>query len=132
MARLQVARLLAWLAVVGFFLAAALLLSSYSSVAASGRQAPADVATLLPALWLDLAIALIVFGLIVALTARAVSGAGPFLLLAGCFPIATALVWFRFLGFGPAAVILLVVGGLTLGAAAISPAARVPSSGAAA
>ena len=116
------ARLLTGLSAAAFVLSAALLASSYGSVVDSARQAPPDVATLVPALWLSFAIAMLVFGAVVVSTLRRTDvGARTTLLFAASFPAASGICFARFLGFGSATTILIFVAVLTLAAAAIRP-----------
>ncbi|MGH7657426.1 MAG: hypothetical protein ACREL6_04260 [Gemmatimonadales bacterium] len=98
------------------------MLSSYSSVAESAGPAPADIAALVPALWLSLAAAMLVVGLMVGLSIRRPAGATPpVLILAACFPLATGVLFWRFNGLDSAAVLFLVAGLLTLAASVVRP-----------
>jgi hypothetical protein len=129
MTRDRAARWLTGISAATFLLSAALLGSSYGSVAASAANAPADVATLVPALWLSLASAKLVFGAVVAsITRRTDTEARLTLLLVALFPAASGACFARFLGFGSATTILALVSLLTLLAAAVRP-GRVLTSG---
>jgi len=100
MTRAGTTRLLAGLSAAAFLLSAALLVSSYGSIVTSAQRAPADIATLIPALWLAFAVAMIVFGVIMAATTRR-DGLNPrlTLFLVALFPTATGMYFVRFLGF---------------------------------
>jgi uncharacterized membrane protein len=120
MTREATIRFLTGLSAAAFLLSAALLVSSYRSIVASAQQAPADIATLVPALWLAFTAAMIVFGVIVTATTRR-DGLNPrlTLFLVALFPTATGICFVRFLGFMSVTVILFIVAGLTLAAAAM-------------
>jgi hypothetical protein len=127
------ARALTWVAAAAFLLSALLLGSSYGSVVSSARNAPADIATLVPALWLSLASAMLIFAAIVMSTVRrGDAGARLILLLAGLFPAASGICFAAFLGLGSATTILIVVSLLTLVASAVRPSRGITSAAAAA
>jgi hypothetical protein len=122
MTRDRMARAFTWVAAAAFLLSAVLLGSSYGSVVSSAGNAPADIAMLVPALWLSLASAMLIFGTVVISTVRRTdAGARLTLLLAALFPAASGICFARFLGFGSATAILLLVSLLTLVAAAVRP-----------
>jgi tryptophan-rich sensory protein len=121
MTREKVSRIVAAVAATGFILSAALLASSYESVADSARQSPPDVASLLPALWLSLTVAMTIFGAIVAFASRSQTDVRLMLFLAASFPAITGAFFLRFLGLGTPAIILLTVAGLTLVAGILRP-----------
>jgi len=120
MTREKVSRIVAAVAATGFILSAALLASSYESVADSARQSPPDVASLLPALWLSLTVAMTIFGAIVAFASRSQTDVRLMLFLAASFPAITGAFFLR-LGLGTPAIILLTVAGLTLVAGILRP-----------
>jgi hypothetical protein len=129
MTRDGTARLLTGVSAAAFLLSAALLGSSYGSVVTSAKNAPADIATLVPALWLSLASAMLVFGVLVgSTTRRADAGARLTLLLAALFPAASGICFAAFLGFGSATTILILVAVLTFAAAAVRPSRGMASS----
>ena len=133
MTRDRMARVLTWVAAAAFLLSAVLLGSSYGSVVSSASNAPADIATLVPALWLSLASAMLIFGAIVVSTIRrSDAGTRLTLLLAGLFPAASGICFARFLGLGSATTILIVVSLLTLVASAVRPSRGMNSAAAAA
>jgi hypothetical protein len=133
MTRPQVARVLTGLSAAGFFLAAALHTSAYNSVTALAQQGPSGLGPLVSSLWLVFTGAMVVLGLIVAtVTLRQSSGGRAILVLAGCFPLATAALQLRFLGFIPPVAILSTIGVLTLvGAGMLPPLPRAAPVGAA-
>lgn len=124
----KIARLLAGVGALGFFVAAVLHTSQYGNVVAQARQASVQVASLMAALWLAFAAAMLVLGIMVSVVARGrVSGARLILGAAACFPLATVLLQLRYLGFIPPVPILSTVAILTFAAAAMWPAAAEPA-----
>lgn len=117
-------------AAIGFWGAAALHSSGYSSVVRASAQAPEMVRALLPLLWLAIAFDLAVLGLIVAVVALRPAGPARIILAAASIcPFADAGLQVRFLGFIPPTSILIGVGVVTLIGAMVLPPARVTPRG---
>jgi hypothetical protein len=122
MTRYKVARGLTWLSAAGFFIAAMLHTSGYQSVTLLAQQGPSGLGGLISALWLAFSAAMITLGLIVAILAREhVGGARAILILAACFPLATAALQLRFLGFIPPVAILGTIALVSFAGAIASP-----------
>lgn len=122
MTRHRAALILTGISAAGFFITAALLLSSYSSVVESAGQSPADIAALVPALWLSFTVAMVACGLMVASALRTSTPTPTsVLVLSAAFPMMAGIFFWRFLGFDSASGIFLVVGVLTLAAAVALP-----------
>lgn len=121
MNRQKIARGLTALSAAGFFVAAVLHTSGYQSVAFLAQQGPTGLGALVSALWLAFSAAMITLGLIVAILARGqVAEARAILVLAACFPLATAALQLRFLGFIPPVAILATIALITFAGAVAS------------
>jgi hypothetical protein len=122
MTRHKVARGLTGLSAAGFFIAAMLHTSGYQPVTALAQQGPSGLGGLVSALWLAFSAAMITLGLIVAILVRGQVGAArAILILAGCFPLATAALQLRFLGFIPPVAILGTIALVSFAGAVASP-----------
>jgi hypothetical protein len=122
MTRHRFARALTELSAVGFFIAAMLHTSGYQSVTLLAQQGPSGLGGLVSALWLAFSAAMITLGLIVAILARGqVGGARAILVLVACFPLATAALQLRFLGFIPPVAILGTIALVSFAGAVASP-----------
>lgn len=122
MTRRRSGSILAAVASAGYIATAALHGTGYGWVADLALQAPAELRTLAPALWLSFAFDLVVVGLIVGVVALRPSPTGRLVLaIAAACPLAGAALQLRFLGFIPPTGILLALGVLTLVAAAVLP-----------
>ena len=110
-------------AAVAFVATAAIHATGYDSVTALAAEGPADLATLVPALWLAFSVDLAVIGLMLGVVAlRVAAGARLILVLAALCPLGAAGLQMRFLGFIAPTAILLFVAALTLVAAGVRPA----------
>lgn len=128
MTRQRAAQILAGTAAVGFFVGAGLHTSGYASVILLAQQGPAGLASLVSALWLAFTAGMVVLGMIVTLVALGrVGGACAVLLCAAGFPLATAVLQMRFLGFIPPVAILSTIGALSIAAAVALPQVREPT-----
>ena len=133
MTRHKFARGLTGLSAAGFFIAAMLHTSGYQSVTLLAQQGPGGLGGLVSALWLAFSAGMITLGLIVALLAREpVGGARAILILAACFPLVTAMLQLRFLGFIPPVAILGTIALVTFAGAVASPRSPNPTSSGAA
>lgn len=122
MSRFRTARVLAGIGAFGFLLAAVLHTSQYAKVVAQARNASADLAPLVAALWLAFAGAMLLLGTMAALVAMGRIREGRWILaLAALFPAITVLLQLRYLGFIPPVVILSTVALVTIAAAAAWP-----------
>lgn len=122
MTRLAVGRTLTGLAALGFLATAGLHSTGYDTVTQLAAEVPFDLGPVMPALWLMFSIDLAIIGLIVATVAYCpVPLARLILVIAAFSPLGAAGLQLRFIGFVPPTAILLAVGALTLGAAAVLP-----------
>jgi hypothetical protein len=97
-------------------------MSGYQSVALLAQQGPTGLGPLVSALWLAFSAAMITLGLIVAILARGqLAATRAILVLAACFPLATALLQLRFLGFIPPVAILAAIAVIGFAGAAAVP-----------
>jgi hypothetical protein len=123
MTRARLGSILAALAAVGYLATAWLHSTGYDSVTELAAAGPSDLAALAPALWLVFSLDLVILGLIVAVTAWRPTGPARLVLLVAAFgPLGAAALQLRYLGFIPPTAILLVLGALTLVAAAVTEA----------
>lgn len=122
MTRHDLGRSLAALAALGFLATAGLHSTGYDAVTRLAADVPSDLGPVMPALWLMFSIDLVIIGLIVAIVAyRPAPAARIMLVVAALSPLAAAGLQLRFIGFVPPTAILLAVGAVTLGAAAVLP-----------
>lgn len=123
MPRRRLGRALTLAAALSFVATAGIHLTGYDSVTALASEGPADLAALVPALWLAFSLDLAVIGLILGVVAiRLAAGGRLILVVAALCPLGAAGLQLRFLGFIPPTAILLAVAGLTLVAAGVRPA----------
>ncbi len=127
MTRQRTAQFLTGLSAFGFFLAAGLHTSGYGSVVALAQQGPPGLAPLVSALWLAFTAGLILFGIVVTLVALGRVRSRPILILASCFPLGTAVLQIRFLGFIPPVAILSTIAVLGIAGALAFPKATEPA-----
>jgi hypothetical protein len=124
----RTARVLAALSAFGFFVGAGLHTSGYRGVVLLAQQGPSGLAALVSALWLAFTAGMVVLGIIIMLVALGrVSGARGVLLTAAGFPLATAALQLKFLGFIPPVAILSTIGALSIAAAIMWPKVREPA-----
>lgn len=122
MTRDQLARMLAGVSALAFFVAGGLHASGYRAVVLQAREGFTGLAPLVAALWLAFAAAMLVLGGIVALVALGRAGGGRWILgLAGGFPLITVLLQLRLLGFTWSTAMLVTVAALCLAAAVLFP-----------
>jgi predicted anti-sigma-YlaC factor YlaD len=102
----------------GFLATAGLHMTGYSSIVDLARQAPEDVRSLMPPLWVSFSVDLVVLGLIVLVAVWHPSRMSGFVVaLAGLVPAIAAGLQVAYLGFIPPTAILVVLA-LTTWAAA--------------
>jgi len=112
--------LIARIAAASFTLNAVLHASAFKQVTNDAAKGGDEVREVTAVLWLVFAIGMILFALIVLLEAKAPSPhRRTVLILAGCFPIATAALQFIYLGFIIPEVLLVLTGTLTIVAAVV-------------
>lgn len=120
MTRAAISRSLAGVAAAGFLATAWLHSTGYGSVKELARGSHPDLQAVAPALWLAFSVDLVVVGLIVAVIAIRPTPVGRVILaIAACSPLAGAGLQLVFIGFVPPTAILLVLGTITLLAAAL-------------
>lgn len=102
----------------GFLATAGLHATGYSSITGLARQAPEDLRSLMPLLWVSFSVDLVVLGLIVLVAAWRPSRMSGFVLaLAGFVPAIAAGLQVAYLGFIPPTAILIVLALATWAAA---------------
>ena len=123
MTRRRIGTALTAAAAISFVATAGIHSTGYDSVTALAREGPADLAALVPALWLVFAFDLVIIGLMVGVVAiRGATGGRMIMVLAALCPLGAAGLQIRFLGFIPPTAILLTVAALTVVAAGVRPA----------
>ena len=123
MTRRRIGTALTAAAAISFVVTAGIHITGYDSVSALAREGPADLASLVPALWLVFAFDLVIIGLIVGVVAiGGATGGRLIMVLAALCPLGAAGLQICFLGFIPPTAILVTVAALTLMAAGMRPA----------
>ncbi len=122
MNRNKFASLITAVSAVGFIATAGLHSTGYDSIVALAGQAPPDLRSVLPALWLMFSFDLFILGLILSVTAIWPFGNARFIVaIAGLCPISAAVLQLIYVGFIPPAAILICLGVLCFVAAVLNP-----------
>lgn len=122
MTRHRAGSAIAGVAAMAYLVSAGLHSTGYGMIVRMAEQAPPDLGTLAPAMWLAFSLDLTVVGLIVGAVAIRPSRWGRLILvIAALCPIGAAGLQLKFLGFIPPTALLLGTGGLALLAAGVLP-----------
>ena len=120
MTHVRLTRIFSWASAIGFLLVAALHGSAYGRVLGMAREAPDPVRRILSVLWLGGSGDFVALGLVLAAVAGTGGRTGALVTaFAALSPLAIAALQTTFLGFSPPTAMLLVLGALTLVAAAL-------------
>lgn len=116
----RLTRILSWASAIGFLGVAALHGSAYGMVLGLAREAPDPVRRILSVLWLAGSADLVALGLVLAAVAGTGGRTGALVTaFAALSPLSIAALQLTFLRFSPPTAMLLVLGALTLAAAAL-------------
>jgi len=120
--RYTVGRAVTGVAAAGFLATALIHSTGFHSVAALALEGPAELAALMPALWLVFSFDLVVLGLILAVAAFRPSATSRWMAgIASLCPLGAAGLQLWYIGFIPPTAILLAIGVLAASAALVLP-----------